>query len=734
MLEYALYLASAGFAVFPCEPNSKKPATAHGCKDASRDPAQIRAWWTASPSANIAIATGAASNLLVLDADGANGLLALSELPLVPTLRVKTPGKIDKATGRHAGVGFHLYYQAVPGVTVGVGGKNGLPPHIDHRGEGGYVMAPPSVHPDGTGVYEWLEPLPIAPCPPELAARFAKKAPRSERGAPPDLDSIPVGKDSISLDAHLHAIATAPNGQKHDIFRNACCAFACAAREAGEPEDRATARLTKLLLGQLAVNHGHVEDWSLAESTLMGGLRRAYDKPETDVLTNRDREFNDDGFGRRFAKDFAERARYVDGQGWRTWDGASWNELPNGTSPTDLMSDLIFSLQQEVEEDEDLVKFLKSKKTAGGYAAMLKLAQRHALAAAHEWDRDPFLLGTPSATLDLRSGESMPPTAAHHLTVLAGARHDPAAACPRFQYALLQMQGGDQSAVEWLRLYLGSCLIGEAVDGFVIFYGSGFDGKSTVCEILHGVLGAHARACSPSAILANRAGTAPHTSLIGGLRGARLAIVDELPSDSQLAMGTIKAMFGRTPIRVQTGMGKDFVDVVLMAKLLIATNHLPRLDERDFGTLRRTIIVPFDGNLRAQNVQRDDTFGRRLVAEEGPGILNWLLSGCRDWLAAGRRLPPCARIAQATEEFIRDDDLVGRFLTAAVEKREDYSVGVDELFRAYEIYTDETADQRVSKRAFSNRLRERGHGPTGPERRCHGLRLVQRSAQATVRR
>ena len=74
LLDAALKYASRGFTVFPCGgSNGKKPLTPHGFKDASTDPKQIEEWWTTHPDANIAIATGEMSGLVVLDIDNKNG-------------------------------------------------------------------------------------------------------------------------------------------------------------------------------------------------------------------------------------------------------------------------------------------------------------------------------------------------------------------------------------------------------------------------------------------------------------------------------------------------------------------------------------------------------------------------------------------------------------------------------------------------------------------------------------
>lgn len=71
--EAALLYASWGWKVLPVVPNGKIPATAHGVRDATRDPEQIARWWTQNPDFNIGVAAGAASGILVFDVDPRNG-------------------------------------------------------------------------------------------------------------------------------------------------------------------------------------------------------------------------------------------------------------------------------------------------------------------------------------------------------------------------------------------------------------------------------------------------------------------------------------------------------------------------------------------------------------------------------------------------------------------------------------------------------------------------------------
>lgn len=144
----ALELAQRGWAVHPLRPGQKVPASPHGCRDATTDPVQIREWWRASRDANAGIATGHVSGVWVLDIDGDAGRASLAELEaehgaLPATLTVRTVR------------GLHLYWRVPDGASVRNGA--GIRAGLDVRGDGGYVVAPGSRHPDGP-MYEWAEP------------------------------------------------------------------------------------------------------------------------------------------------------------------------------------------------------------------------------------------------------------------------------------------------------------------------------------------------------------------------------------------------------------------------------------------------------------------------------------------------------------------------------------------------------------------------------------------------
>lgn len=152
-----------GWAVFPLVPGGKIPATPDGFKSATKDH-KIGEQWFKGTNYNIGVATGAVSGIVVLDIDRkSSGYSSLAELE-------KTHGSLPHTYRvRTGGLGAHYYFRH-PGGTFR--NKTGLRPGVDVRGDGGYVVAPPSVT---DGPYELTHDLPLADMPPWLIEMCQEK-------------------------------------------------------------------------------------------------------------------------------------------------------------------------------------------------------------------------------------------------------------------------------------------------------------------------------------------------------------------------------------------------------------------------------------------------------------------------------------------------------------------------------------------------------------------------------
>ena len=150
-LETAIkYATKYGFAVFPIVERTKIPHTPRGCLDAKKDVGAINFWWNKWPNASIGIATGSISQLVVIDedVDPDKGLDGVDSIRRWERDHSALPETARALTGRG---GVHLYYRYEGN---DIRNSAGLLEGVDVRGEGGFVVAPPSIHPNGRD-YAW---------------------------------------------------------------------------------------------------------------------------------------------------------------------------------------------------------------------------------------------------------------------------------------------------------------------------------------------------------------------------------------------------------------------------------------------------------------------------------------------------------------------------------------------------------------------------------------------------
>jgi Bifunctional DNA primase/polymerase, N-terminal len=181
----------------------------HGVKDATCNRARILAWWTRHPQANIGLATGHAFD--VLDVDGPAGAQAIRTLAAEHGLLSSGP------LVRTGGGGWHFYL-----APTGLG--NACPAglaHVDWRGRGGYVVAPPSRHPSGHP-YQWVPGRDLDTPPGRVPAVLLERLQPRQRQRPTTPVPLPAAADGpgdryawVALVEELARVATAPVGQRN---------------------------------------------------------------------------------------------------------------------------------------------------------------------------------------------------------------------------------------------------------------------------------------------------------------------------------------------------------------------------------------------------------------------------------------------------------------------------------------------------------------------------------------
>jgi hypothetical protein len=216
----ALALANRGIPVFPCVRGEKMPLTVRGFLDASDDPDVISAWFRQWPHANLAIATGLRSGLFVIDIDRKpefDGLQTLAELEQVLGALPQT-----LTVGTWSG-GEHRYFRMPP--TVLRNSAKRLGTGLDTRGEGGYVLCPPSMI-DGVP-YRYSLRVSPADMPAQWVAALTPTARPTEAAAPwaprDDRERSRAAKWCVTaLQQEARDLAATPPGARNDrLWRSA---------------------------------------------------------------------------------------------------------------------------------------------------------------------------------------------------------------------------------------------------------------------------------------------------------------------------------------------------------------------------------------------------------------------------------------------------------------------------------------------------------------------------------
>ncbi|MDO0977177.1 bifunctional DNA primase/polymerase [Mycolicibacterium frederiksbergense] len=196
MLDHALAYAAAGIPVLALKTRSKAPATAHGKDDATTDADTIARWWTRNPHSNIGLRP--TTEMLVVDVDPRNGgdMSLLDRLP-------------ETWTAETGSGGLHIWLRA--------GGqrlRSTLTEGVDLKTTTGYLVAPPSIHPNGN-VYRWLNRAPIAHAPGWLLDKAARPKP-----PPPQPFNGTAGRREDGL---IAAVAEANEGARNGVLYWAAC-------------------------------------------------------------------------------------------------------------------------------------------------------------------------------------------------------------------------------------------------------------------------------------------------------------------------------------------------------------------------------------------------------------------------------------------------------------------------------------------------------------------------------
>ncbi len=779
-LDAALCYAARGWHVFPCResdgkpytdrdgkertPRAKQPYTPHGLDDATTDPAQIRQWWGRWPGAAIGLNCGR-SGLLAIDLDtkhGHNGPATWAALGLseAGALLSQTPSG-----------GRHVVYTANGAQLGNTAGRLG--DGIDTRGNGGYIILPPSTTTDGAyiALNDWGAAP--APLPGALAVLLAKPperatatttTPATATGAAPEGADLEARWARAALEGEADKVARAQAGTRNDTLNAAAFALGQlvgggylresevesalfeAARACGLVNDDGESATEKTIKSGLAggkatprekphlttpaaaIGAQSTRPTSTTQTATPAAknpldIRQAIAAPPPTRATGAAQDDNyllqsavdHEGHAQVVLKMFPNRMAHNDAFGWLWFTGSHWQRDGAEAHITRAIVQALKARAHAAIDAQYNTKEVLPKCScdSGRIEGILKQLKALTVTPAEVFDTNPHTLNCRNGALDLENLTLTAHKPEDYFTYCLGADYiHEATESPEYKdlLGILETFSPDTA---FLQLAGGYSLTGDTSEE-VLFYlqGPARAGKGSFTEALLTLLPYPLATEAGFETFANdREGSSQNFDL-APLRPCRAVFASESERKHELNAARVKRLTGGNFITCAFKYQDQFT-FRPQFKIWLSSNFPPHLDPDDDAAWGRVKVMHFpNSHLGAEDL----SIKRKLKsAAYQAALLRWLADGAAMWHAAG--LPKGKdnaegqRIAEQTQAERDAQDFVLQFLEERITQtgKETDKLTTGDLYGAYESWCKGNGVSPKYINEFTKSLKQKGY-------------------------
>lgn len=727
---WALYYASLGWHVFPLKPGTKYPGCEHGSSEATTDPEQITRWWTTMPTAGIGMRPSV-SGLYVLDMDPRNGGDASFDALQQEHGLILSP--VMAQSGR--GSGFHMYF-AAPDPAVKYLGQPGKGLDGKHNG---FVVLPPSIHPDTQQPYTWMTGTPAAGEQLPEAPAFLQKVLRERTAAPRPVDPSELPSIKAALE-HLDAednetwqntMASLKHwgdhsGAEQEAFEAFCewSATSSKPEHAGNeweieqrwgswtsdapgartiasvfhdaklkgfrmgPDAKAAFDKMQELLGMQAAAPAAEALITHAPVTFTPGAYEPLGSLQVQQVPTMNDHLFDAGILRDSEGVFRNRLGSFEGAAhW--WNGRCWEFAPD----------------DELRRLIGVTMISTTVKTSTGRIKGTLEVLRDQLPRYGQADLPTSYTFFTNGVLATGTGELRPHGPEYRNSRTLSVDYDPAATCTAWLAWLTDIFSSDLDRISLLQEMIGWCLCRDhlGIEKAMIFIGPPRSGKGTIIKVIRALLGGGAGAFALPTLDDNK--------ILSGMRGQNVSIDSDTASpgrnNARQIGGLFKTISSNEPLSLSLLYTQTPWEGSLNCKLLLASNSIPTLFDDSGASANRWIPLAFDRSfLDHEQVDLADR-----LSVELPGIAVWAVQGLQRLMRNGRfTLPQSSRdelgnmlsSSSPTESYINDR------LVVAKGQRVSETELWDDYCKWYVVEGLEQMKRRDFIRALADALRGRG--------------------------
>lgn len=618
------------------------------------DVREIKKHFNRFPEDTIGVATGEDSGIFVLDVDSPIGGHAHDGFATLAELEAKY-GPLPKTVMADTASGGRHYYFEYPDFPIKNDAGRQLGKGLDIRGDGGYIVVPPSIKSDGetgeiVGAYEWINSpfdTDVAEAP-EWLLNLLKPKPRG-RPAKPSVVAITAKPDG-RISKLLDQLRAAEDGERNDTLNRVAFQIA---QYVGDDDD---------MRGQLydiATGIGLPDSEAL--KTINGAMAQGAEQPKeaTEFLS-----ISDGALADRVEQAWRDGVRVTEADDWYFWQMDRW-KFGKRDRAKGLVESQLRSIADGVRERAKAIGDPKAFETAAKVETMLRSANTVAnvfslakcrsslIIDNNKFDRDINLLGIPGGVIDLRTMErrdARPEDYISRQTSVAPVKAPPV----KWLEFLNSCFPKNPEKVALLKRVFGYAISGSCKEEkFFFLLGDGRNGKGVTIDTIAKVFGDYARTVDSRIFIETRG--EQHPTAMMDLEGPRLAVFNEIGKGKSWNEEFLKQVSGRDGVNARK-LFQDPTNFKPRSVLMCSANDAPSLSA-DSAIRARLVLIEFKESF----VGKEDTgLKDRLFEEEGSQILNWCLEGVEEYKAKGLDIPDSVKAA--SQRYADDNDIIKNYI------------------------------------------------------------------------
>lgn len=392
--------------------------------------------------------------------------------------------------------------------------------------------------------------------------------------------------------------------------------------------------------------------------------------------------------------------RFVPEMGWLRWEGGRYVPDKEKGIWQAAIDAAEFALTAGAAGEQLKWAEASANKERIQNATVLAATDPEVLCQAHDLDADVNSICTPEGIINLRTGELREAQKGADLntrqtTVAMG--DVPTPLWDSFLREVIE----DEDRILYLQELLGATLFGDSrFHVLPVLVGTGANGKSTLLDVVAKILGDYSATMPENFLL--ETGANAHPTEIARLRGVRFAVASETRPDGRFNEARVKMLTGGDMLSARF-MNQNFFDFKPTHTLFLAVNHLPEVKSGGDGFWRRLRKIDFRKTIPAN--KRKENLADLMVAQEGPGILKWIVEGAVRITEHGMTEP--ASVKLSTQEYRHEEDHLAKFIDEKIIVADGASVTKTLVFNAYREWCQENGEKPVPQNNFNRELKSR---------------------------